>query len=173
MLNRSVGRTLSSALSSTYSHMADTTSSNRIHLDITVSGYLLTREMVKQLCLLKYGFTTDQVNGTSSIDCATLYYAQRHIMESPRLLDVVYKKTETRWLLVGGAAFFRTGTTPPKLVLDAELKAYLDHWFPPDLHHRDEFKGMYYTQILWPHDVIRASLTMPCCGWLWLIDPWV
>ncbi|KAI0760449.1 hypothetical protein C8Q74DRAFT_1372311 [Fomes fomentarius] len=138
--------------------MADSTSSARIHLDITVCGYLLTREMVRHLCVLKYGFTTDQLNGMSSIDCATLYYARRYIMESPRLLDLVHKKTETRWLLVGGAAFFRTGTTPPRLVLDAEIKAYLDHWFPPDLHHRDEFKGMRYVQILWPDNVIPYGI---------------
>ncbi|KAI0760402.1 hypothetical protein C8Q74DRAFT_224696 [Fomes fomentarius] len=109
--------------------------------------------MVGHLCVLQYGFTTDQVNSTSAIDCASLYYARRNIMESPRLLGVMYKNKEKRWLLVGGAAFFRTGTPAPRLVLDAEIKAYLDHWFPLDLRHRDEFKGICYWQVLWPRHV--------------------
>ncbi len=81
--------------------------------------------MVRHLCVLKYGFT--EVNSTSAIDCASLYYARGNIMESSRLLGVMYKNQEKRWLLVGGAAFFRTGTMPPRLVLDAKIKAYLDH----------------------------------------------
>ncbi len=134
-----------------------------LSIDIVVSGYLLDKEMLNHLCILKYGVTEAQVEDFGPVDFATLYYSQRNFLDAPWLVPIPCRSkidpnvSETRWLTPGKAAFIRPGTSPPKLEYDAETKAYLDTWFPRDLLQRLEFKGIRFIQTYWPRNIQRTS----------------
>ncbi|KAI0760452.1 hypothetical protein C8Q74DRAFT_1372314 [Fomes fomentarius] len=111
-------------------------SSRRISVDISVSGYLLTKEMLKQLCLLTYNATEAQIDNLGPIDFAILHYSKYHFLDAPWLVPMSYRSktdpdvVEKGWLLTGNAVYFRPGTTPPKHTYDPETQAYLDTWLP-------------------------------------------
>ena len=129
-------------------------------VDIFVAGYLLTKDMVKHLCLLAYGATQADIDHFGALDFAALYYSERDVIESPSLIPVTYynhsNTIEDGWLLPGRAAFHNPRVSPPKLEYDKATKAYLDQWLPPHLLKRDEFKGIRYVQTPWPRGVVRA-----------------
>ncbi len=143
--------------------MANQPPSCRTAIDIFVSGYLLDEEMLKHLCLLKYGATEAEVDDLGPVDFASLYYAERNFLDAPWLVPITYrsktdpKVIESGWLIPGKAAFFRPGAEPPQLPYDAETRAYLDTWFPRDLFKRPEFKGVRFVETNWPRDIPRMS----------------
>ena len=141
---------------------ASQSSPSRLTIDICVSGYILTEQMVRHLCLLQYGATEALLNNCGALDYATLYFEKHKAMDAPYLVPMTFhhrddpNKTLDLWLLPGRAAFFSHGVTPPKLPLDEETKAYLDQWFSPKLLKMKQFRGIRYIQTLWPRGLLRT-----------------
>ncbi|KAI0716874.1 hypothetical protein C8Q76DRAFT_795114 [Earliella scabrosa] len=133
-------------------------------VDIFISGYILTKEMVRHLCLLQYGASEALLNNCGPLDYATLYFEKHKAMDAPYLIPMTFhhrddpNKTLDLWLLPGKAAFFSHGVTPPKLPLDEETKAYLDQWFSPELLKMKQFRGVRYIQTLWPRGVLPRGI---------------
>ncbi|KAI0760458.1 hypothetical protein C8Q74DRAFT_1372320 [Fomes fomentarius] len=146
--------------------MANQPPSCRTAINIFVSGYLLDEEMLKHLCLLKYGATEAEVDDLGPVDFASLYYAERNFLDAPWLVPISYrsktnpKVIESGWLIPGKAAFFRPGAEPPQLPYDAETRAYLDTWFPRDLFKRPEFKGVRFVETHWPRDIPPVGIVL-------------
>ena len=138
------------------------TSTVKKTVDIIVSGYILTKEMVRHLCLLQYGATEALLNNCGALTYAALYFEKHKAMDAPYLVPMTFhhrddpNKTLDLWLLPGRAAFFSHGVTPPKLPLDEETKAYLDQWFSPELLKMKQFRGIRYIQTLWPRGLLRT-----------------
>ncbi len=125
-------------------------------IDIFLSGYLLDGEMIKHLCILKYGATEAELQKRYPVDFAICYLGKREVLDAPWLIPIWHSGKEW-WLLPGKAVFFVAGTNPPDLPKDPETKAYLNTWFPPDLLKRPEFTGLRFVQTFWPRDIPRAS----------------
>ena len=145
-------------------------SPSRLTIDICVSGYILTEQMVRHLCLLQYGATEAELDGPwgcGAIDYSILYFEKHKATDAPYLIPLTFHDrddpniTKDLWLLPGKAAFFSPGVTPPNLPLDKETKAYLDHWFPPKLLGMEEFRGLRYIQTIWPRGLLRAFTLLP------------
>ncbi|KAI0762319.1 hypothetical protein C8Q74DRAFT_1371389 [Fomes fomentarius] len=126
-------------------------------VDIFLSGYLLDAEMIKHLCILKYGATQAELQKRYPLDFALCYYGKRDVLDAPWLVPIMHSGKDW-WLLPGKAVFFVAGTNPPDLPMDRETKAYLNTWFPPDLLKRPEFEGLRYVQTFWPRDIPPAGI---------------
>ena len=134
-------------------------------IDISVSGYLLTREMMKHLCLLAYGATQAELDELGPIDYATIYWSERHPIESPCIIPITTLNrssnlVEEMWILIGKAAYLNRGASPPKLSYDKETREYLNAWFPSKMLKLPEFEGIRFVQTQWPRGLIRASMLL-------------
>ncbi|KAI0716857.1 hypothetical protein C8Q76DRAFT_783731 [Earliella scabrosa] len=141
-------------------------SSKKGAVNICVSGYVLTEEMVKHLCLLHYGATQAEIDHFGAIDFATYYYEQFKALEAPYLIPMTFhdrldpSRELKLWLLPGKVAFVKPGRALPNLPLDKETKAYLNIWFPSKLLKRPEFRGLHYIQTVWPRDQAPRNIIM-------------
>ena len=137
-------------------------SSKKGAVNICVSGYVLSEEMVKHLCILHYGATQADIDHFGAIDFATYYYEQLKALEAPYLIPMTFhdrldpSRELKLWLLPGKVAFVKPGRALPNLPLDKETRAYLNIWFPSKLLKRPEFRGLHYIQTVWPRDQART-----------------
>ncbi|KAI0716836.1 hypothetical protein C8Q76DRAFT_795080 [Earliella scabrosa] len=151
---------------STTKRSSTRSSSKKGDIKICVSGYVLTKEMVKHLCLLQYGATQADIDHFGALDFAAYHYEQLKPLEAPYLIPMTFhdrldpSREIKLWLLPGKVAFVKRGRALPNLPLDGETKAYLNAWFPSKLLKRPEFRGLHYIQTVWPRDQAPRNIIM-------------
>ncbi len=70
-------------------------SSSMRPVEITVAGYLLTPEMLKHLCILKYGYSEAEVDEVGPVGAAAIHYSRHGIFDALCLLPVSYRRQST------------------------------------------------------------------------------